>query len=218
MTSSFKQAGLGAERDLDADKLAERLGSAEELLSISTGVLVPELARLDSLLALRAFLLEYRDTTLATKEFRAIRDAYQFSANNQLRELLALDKEMAAEPMAEELRSASRNVGHRQLNRLKPCKDLRVVQLYREAVNAGRAQGWHTIVFGLVLSSFSLPLRQGLLHYGQRTMNRFVDSAARGLALPESGTLALQTELELSLPTAIAQCLSTQAAFTLVPR
>lgn len=218
MTSSFQQAGLGSERELDADKLAEQLGSAEELLSISTDALVPELARLNSLPALRAFLLEYRETTLAPKEFRAIRDAYQCSANNQLRELLALDQEIASKPMAEEFRGASRNVGHRQLNRLKPCKDLRVVQLYREAVNAGRAQGWHTIVFGLVLSSFSLPLRQGLLHYGQRTMSRFIESAAHGLALPESGILALQAELVLSLPAAIEQCLSTQAAFTVVPR
>jgi len=40
------------------------------------------------------------------------------------------------------------------------------------------------LVFGVFLAQYSLPLRQGLILYGQRTLGGFLDSAGASLRLP----------------------------------
>jgi urease accessory protein UreF len=119
--------------------------------------------------------------------------------------LLELDLQLAKNPAVESLQLASRHVGKRQLNRLRAMKDLRLVQRYREAVNEGKAFGWHTLVYGVVLSTYSLPLRQGLLHYGRQTLGGFIGTAARSLDLRDDAMLSLQVELNSSLPNLIEQ-------------
>ena len=61
-------------------------------------------------------------------------------------------------------------------------RDQRVVQRYLQAVEGGQANGWHTLVYGLTLAVYSLPLRQGLLGYAHQTTRGFIYSAARMLA------------------------------------
>ena len=65
-----------------------------------------------------------------------------------------------------------------QLQRLKPLRDERTVQRYLGAVESGRADGWHTLVYGLTLAVYSFPLRQGLLHYARETLSGLARSAA----------------------------------------
>jgi urease accessory protein UreF len=97
-------------------------------------------------------------------------------------------------------------------------KDLRLVQRYREAVNEGKAFGWHTLVYGVVLSTYSLPLRQGLLHYGRQTLGGFIGSATRTLDLPEDAVLSLQMELNSSLPKLIEETIQLNgSALRLLP-
>ena len=73
------------------------------------------------------------------------------------------------------------------------------------AVNEGSAYGWHTLVYGIILSTYSLPLRQGLLHYGRQTLGGFIGSATRSLDLPHDASLQLQVELNSSLPPLIEE-------------
>jgi hypothetical protein len=54
-------------------------------------------------------------------------------------------------------------------------------------------------VYGLVLSTYSIPLRQGLLHYGRQTLRGFIESAARSLDLANQDCLNLQVELNADL-------------------
>ena len=185
---------------VDTRQLAERLGSADELTTLSPTACSHQLTKIHSLPALREFLLKYRDEALAPQEFRHIYQAYHFASQNHVRELLALDKELATNSVLKDFQLASRHVGKRQLNRLRPLKDLKLVQRYSEAVNDGKAFGWHTLVYGVVLATYSLPLRQGLLHYGRQTLGGFVDSASRALEIRNEASLHLQVELYSSLP------------------
>ena len=41
---------------------------------------------------------------------------------------------------------------------------------YAESVEAGVAEGWHTVVYGISMAVYSLPLRQGLIHYARETL------------------------------------------------
>lgn len=188
--------------------LSERLGSAEELTTLSPAAYSHHLAKVSSLPALREFLLHYRDEVLGPLEFQHIHQAAECGSRNHLKELLALDKELARDPKLKDFRTASHHVGKRQLNRMRLMKDLRVLQRYRDLVNEGKAHGWHTLVYGLVLSTYSIPSRQGLLHYGRQTVRGFVDSAARPLELSEVTCRDLRDEISLSLPPLIQETLA----------
>ncbi len=135
---------------------------------------------------LRNFLLHYRDLILKPLELPAIYRAYGHARRHEVRELVAFDQELAAEPVFRSLASASRLVGQRQLLRLRPLRDDRTVQRYLAAVDAGAAQGWHTLAYGLTLAVYSLPLRQGLLGYAGQTTHSFIQSAGQKLALSKT--------------------------------
>ena len=40
--------------------------------------------------------------------------------------------------------------------------------------SAREANAWHTLVYGVTLALYSIPLRQGLLGYGYQTMRGFI--------------------------------------------
>src|SRR5205085_4131122 len=122
------------------------------------------------------------------------------------------DAQVAKESVLQDFQLASRHVGKRQLNRMRALKDLRTLQRYRDAVNEGKAYGWHTLVYGLVLSTYSIPLRQGLLHYGRQTLHGFIHSAARTLDLPDGPCLELQAEMNVLLRPMVEKTLSLNGA------
>jgi hypothetical protein len=68
------------------------------------------------------------------------------------------------------------------------------------------------VVYGLILSLYSLPLRQGLLSYAQQTTRGFIYLAARGLALAESDCLGLLDELFADFPAAINAAVTSSTA------
>ena len=48
---------------------------------------------------------------------------------------------------------------------------------------AAAADRWHTVVYGVILAVYSIPLRQGLMQYGELTLRGFVQAAGRSLRL-----------------------------------
>jgi len=194
MAEQIHPAVQVADEKVDARALTEQLGSADELTTLSPTACSHQLTKIHSLPALRKFLHSYAHEVLGPHEFRHIYEAFKFVNQNYTRELLALDLQIAQEPALKEFQLSSRHVGKRQLNRMRALKDLRTLQRYREAVNEGKAYGWHTLVYGVVLSTYSIPLRQGLLHYGRQTLRGFVQSAARALDLGHEDCLELELE------------------------
>ena len=186
----------------DAHPLVQQLGSADGLASLH--------ALADSLLAcpinnlsgLRRFLRNYHQRVLLPRELPAIQTAFDHASRNEIRELIAFDQQLANEPVLRDFTSASRRVGLAQLQRLRPLRDERGAQRYLAAVESGEAHGWHTLVYGLTLVLYSLPLRQGLLGYAQQTTRGFIHMAAKSLQLREADCRALFDELCEPLPAA----------------
>ena len=199
MAEQIHPAVQVADEKVDARPLTDQLGSADELTTLSPTACSHQLTKIHSLPALRTFLRSYTHEVLAPHEFRHMFTAYTCANQNHTRELLALDLQIVEESALKDFQLASRHVGKRQLNRMRALKDLRTLQRYRDAVNEGKAYGWHTLVYGLVLSTYSLPLRQGLLHYGRQTLGGFIQSAARSLDLGHEDCLTLQLELNAEL-------------------
>jgi len=201
----------------DAHPLVEQLGSADGLVSLHA--LADSLAArpVTTLGALRGFLQTYRAQILLPHELPAIRDAHGHAARNHCRELVALDQLMCGEPALREFASASRRVGQAQLLRLRPLRDERIVQRYLHAVEAGHAHGWHTIVYGLTLVVYSLPLRQGLLGYAQQTTRSFIQAAARSINATEAEYRELFDELCEPLPTVVEGLVGVGQASRLSP-
>ncbi len=188
----------------DAHPLVEQLGSADGLASVHALADSLALQPINSLAALRRFLHRYHECILLPHELPAIRTAYDHASRNEIRELITFDQQLSGEPASRDLASASRRVGLAQLRKLRPLRDERGVQRYLAAVETGQAQGWHTLVYGLTLVLYSLPLRQGLLGYAHQTTRGFIQSAARSLKLSEADCRGLFAEVCAPLPESVA--------------
>ena len=169
----------------DWHPLAEQLGSADGLLELGSVSTLLASKPVRDLSSLHQFLERYHAQILIPLELPAIQSAHGHTCRHEVRELVAFDQGLASEPLLKDFASASRRVGRCQLQKLRPLRDERVVQRYLGAVENGEAQGWHTLVYGLTLAIYSLPLRQGLLGYAHQTTRGFIYAAARKLRLSE---------------------------------
>src|ERR1035438_7952290 len=196
----------------DWHPLADQLGSADGLVTLGSVSASLRLAPVHNLPSLRQFLRDYQSQILLPVELPAIQCAHGHATRHEVRELVALDRRLAEEPILCSFAAASRRVGRSQLQKLRPLRDQRVVQRYLQAVETDRADGWHTLVYGLTLAIYSLPLRQGLLGYAHQTTRGFIYSAARMLQLSERQCRALFDTLSADLPEAVEVLLARKVA------
>ena len=187
----------------DWHPLAEQLGSTDGLVTLGSVSASLRLVPVHDVPTLRNFLGTYHSRILLPLELPAIQSAHGHATRHEVRELIALDQGMAGQPIFSEFAAASQRVGQSQLRKLRPLRDQRAVQRYLHAVESGEAHGWHTLVYGLTLAVYSLPLRQGLLGYAHQTTRGFIYSAARMLSLSEHQCRALFDSLCAGLPEAV---------------
>jgi urease accessory protein UreF len=187
----------------DWHPLAEQLGSTDGLVTLGSVSASLRLVPVHDVPSLRSFLSNYQSRILLPFELPAIQSAHAHATRHEVRELIALDQSLAGQPLFSEFAAASRRAGQSQLRKLRPLRDQRAVQRYVHAVESGEAHGWHTLVYGLTLAVYSLPLRQGLLGYAHQTTRGFIYSAARRLRLSERQCRALFECLCAGLPEAV---------------
>ena len=196
----------------DWHPLAEQLGSTDGLVTLSSVSTLLKLSPVRDAKSLRNFLQNYQTHILLPIELPAIQAAYGHATRFETRELVALDRQLENERVLQSFAAASRRVGQSQLEKLRPLRDQRLVQRYLSAVEEGQANGWHTLVYGMTLAIYSLPLRQGLLGYAHQTTQGFIHSAARNLRLSERKCRALFADLCSGLPERIAELMSGKMA------
>src|SRR6059036_439186 len=187
----------------DWHPLAEQLGSADGLITLGSASALLRLGPVHNIATLRQFLRNYQARILLPLELPAIESAHGHATHNRTRELVALDGQLAKETLLQQFAAASQRVGQYQLQKLRPLRDQRIVQRYLQAVESAEAHGWHTLVYGVTLAIYSLPLRQGLLGYAHQTTRGFIYSASRSLRLSERKCRELFEELCADLPQAV---------------
>jgi len=187
----------------DWHPLAEQLGSADGLIALGSVSTLLKLSPVRDAKSLRTFLQNYQTHILLPVELPAIQAAYGHTTRFETRELVALDRRLESEHVLQSFASASRRVGQSHLEKLRPLRDQRLVQRYLAAIEEGQANGWHTLVYGVTLAIYSMPLRQGLLGYAHQTTQGFIHSAACSLRLSERKCRALFAELCAGLPARI---------------
>jgi urease accessory protein UreF len=180
--------------------LAGQLGSAEGLITLSTASHSLQLNHVDSRESLLCFLEAYQSQILIPYELPAIQRAFRHASRNETRELVAFDQQLADESTLKPFARASRRVGQAQLKRLRPLRDHRLLQRYLRAVDETIAHGWHTLVYGVTLSVYSLPVIQGLNSYEKQTLLGFMHAVSRTLRLSEADCRDLLDRLSPSLP------------------
>jgi urease accessory protein UreF len=191
----------------DWHPLAEQLGSSDGLVELGSVSALLQVRPVHDRRSLRAFLLNYQQRILLPAELPAIQSAHGHASRHEVRELIALDQHLAGEALLKTFAEPSRRVGQAQLQKLRPLRDQRVVQRYLQAVELGDAHGWHTLVYGLTLAIYSLPLRQGLLGYAHQTTRGFIYAAARTLQLSEHQCRELFDDVCRELPAAVGTVL-----------
>jgi urease accessory protein UreF len=194
------QTAAAAELLGDLRPLIDQIGSPEGWMTLTGGC---NGCHVNTATELREFLRSYHSQILQPCELPAIQRAFNHATRNELRELIAFDQELGREAVLKNFVSASRRVGQSQLQRLRPLRDQRLVQRYLTAVENGEATGWHTLVYGMALAVYSVPLRQGLFGYARQTTRGFIHSAARSLRLSEIESGNLLEELSAGLPAAV---------------
>ncbi len=193
----------GADLAADVSPLGHALGSPAGLASFCDLADLVGSPRPDSISALRDFVGRFHERLLKPVELPAIRDAYFHVERGEVRGLIALDCGLAKRYGHSAFSEASRHVGRIQLRRLRPMRD-RTVQRYLAAVEAGEATGWHVVVYALLLGAFSMPLRQGLVHYAIRTELSLLESAACGMRVSAREMEALSEECLPPIESAVA--------------
>jgi len=196
----------------DWHPLAEQLGSADGLVALSSVSSFLRLRPVQNVTSLRRFLRDYQKRLLFPFELPAIESAHGHAIRNETRELIELDKELAEQPLLREFSSASRRIGQYQLQKLRPLKDHRLLQRYLAAVESGQAYGWHTLVYGVTLAIYSLPLHQGLLGYAQQITRGFIYSVAPSLRLSEKQCRRIFDSASAAFPEAVQTLLSQKTA------
>tara|TARA_Y100001934_G_scaffold283755_1_gene406358 strand:+ start:290 stop:955 length:666 start_codon:yes stop_codon:yes gene_type:complete len=189
-------------------ELLESIGGADALPSVSSLARSMSRNRTGTLQQLRTLLNDYVEHTLSAVELPAVVRAWQHADRGELRELLQLDAELRTDPRMKPFRAASCAVGRRQLSKLRALKDHRLLQRYLHAVESGEAAGWHAIVYGIFLSVYSVPVRQGLLHLARNTIGGLAFNATHGLGLRLSDSQEVLGELTDQLPEMANRALS----------
>src|SRR5580658_3709603 len=210
-------AGLGSEEaQSQADNL---LGEFSTLLrQLGSPGVAPDPgglfcdAAIDSPSALGQFLEDYLTQLLLPCELPAIVAACGHACRGELRELVAQDLRLAAALLPTPFAAPSRRMGCLQLARLRPLRDERIVQRYLAAVESGQAHGWHTVVYGVTLAVYSLPLRQGLLFYAQETLSVLASAAGRSKSLGQSELDEVLSGLLSRVPAAVEAALAGELA------
>jgi urease accessory protein UreF len=192
----------------DARELAQRLGSPEDLEGLGSALAAPKSAAVDDLVSLRHFLRTYVTSVLIPVELPLVYQGFAHASRGAIAELMALDKAHVPGGLAEDLAEASQKVGRGHLRRMRPLRGERRVQRYWRGVQRGEAHAWHTIVYGLVLAVYALPLRQGLLSFGNQTVRGFIGSARSRLVLDAAECEGLASELDATLAPAVERLLA----------
>ena len=201
--SREQQRGLAG----DPEALVSQLGSPEGLEGMG---LVGEALRnrkIGSVAELRKFLGDYRAQVLLPLELPAICRAFDHTRKFEVRELIELDQLLSREPLLKDFAAASQCIGRGQLRLLKPLRDQKLIKRYLEAIAKREAHGWHTVVYGVILSVFSFPLRPGLISYANQTMRGFVYSSSCPLLLSQSVGDELVEEVTAGFPAATSTLL-----------
>jgi urease accessory protein UreF len=196
----------------DWHPLAEQLGSANGLVALSEISAFLQIPLVHDWVSLRRFLLDYQKHILLPLELPAIQRAFDHTCRHEVRELAEYDRQLAGEAALKPFAEASRRIGQTELQKLRPLRDERIVRRYLESVERGEASAWHTLVYGLTLALYSMPLRQGLLGYGYQTTRGFIYAAARPLQLSEKDCRALLDELCGNLPEAVEMLIAQRVA------
>lgn len=193
------------------DALFAQLGRPDALAAGGETAVLVNVTRIDSVPALRLFLRAYVTEVLLPHELPAIARAFSQVQRNELRELLETTRELGREPRLREFARASQRVGGSHLERLRPLADQRLVRRFRDAVAAGQASPWHTVVFGLTLAIYSLPLRQGLVHYARQMLGGFIAAAASTVPMKTAAADALLEELCVDLAAGVEAVVTAHA-------
>jgi urease accessory protein UreF len=193
----------------DWNPLAEQPGLHNGHLSCGT---VPSLVQPAAVIdaeGLRQFLADYHDRIMVPVELPAIHRARTYASRNEVREIIALDRELAERDELKPFAVGSRRAGQSQLEKLRPLRGERVLQRYSRAVFAGEACGWHTVVFGITMAIYSLPLRQSLLAYAEQTTRGFLQAGAKRLCLSNGQCRGLIETLCARIPANVERMLRT---------
>lgn len=196
----------------DASSFLQQIATDETLPELGGAASSFQGGEINSIEDLRQHVFAYQTNVLHPIEFSAAIRAWQLASQCGARELVMLDQELSRLPHLQTFAAASQRIGRIHLKRLRPLRDQRVVQRYLAAIDRGDARGWHMIVYGLILFVYSIPLRQGLIHYGCASVRGLLNSGSAHFRGPQAAVLDLEDEAVRKLPSVVGHAIALSGA------
>lgn len=165
----------------------------------------------------RRFLEDYGGRCLVPLEWPGIVRAWALTSEGRGHELVQFDREWGGVACGFPFLEASRAVGRRQLGRLRPLRDARAVQRYVRAVDEGLASGWHVVVYGAAVATFSIPLRQGLMHFASQVLAGLAARVPVSEGIPEAVRAQCLDEALATVSARLGTCLPERLPATGLP-
>lgn len=191
--------------------LLEQLGSPENLASLTAAAGALTQPELPSWEVFSEFIFTYKTKVLYEHELGAIYRAYLHGCSHESRELVSLDQQLDNVPGLRPFAQASCRIGEAQLKALAALRGERVAAKYYAAVQEGRAHGWHTLVYGLTLAVYSIPVRQGLIGYATQILGAYIHAATRAFGASAQTAQDLLDKLCADLPQEVDSVLTQRA-------
>ena len=139
-------------------------------------------------------------------ELPVIRFAQQAALNHDLPALIELDACVDATKTARELREASRATGRRRLEALLASDTSALLRDYERAVDEGRTQGHHAVVYGIGLAHF--PQAALLTSWAFQSLSAVCLAAPKILRIGQNAAQRVLTASLTRMETNVAHSLS----------
>ena len=195
----------------------EQLGSSEALINLEAAAGAVAHGNVSDWETFRNFITTFKLNVVCEHELPTIFRAYSHASANECRELIELDQRIAEGQSGVPFAEASRRIGQLQLKWLAPLRGERVVARYNAAVQEGKAAAWHTLVYGVTLAVYSIPVRQGLIGYATQILRRYIESAASAFGVGADEQDKLLNGVSADLPQQVERVLNSDRHSTVSP-
>ena len=141
--------------------------------------------------------------TYLTKQFIysdgiCIKMLYEFLDTNNFKGILDLDRKITVQTIAKESRNGNKLIAGRMIKMFLDLYDCEIIKVYEENIKNKKAFGHPSIVFGMLMYSLNISMKEAVIYYIYSTISTLIQNAVRTIPLGQKdGQLLLRDFIEI---------------------
>ena len=141
--------------------------------------------------------------TYLTKQFIysdgiCIKMLYELIETNNFKGILDLDRKITVQTIAKESRNGNKLVAGRMIKMFLDLYECEIIKTYEDNIKNKKAFGHPAIVFGMLMHSLNIPMKEAIIYYMYSTISTLIQNAVRTIPLGQKdGQLLLKSFIEI---------------------